>query len=525
MQGRAQSDSAGWFVFRPNEDFASSTIDASAWLDAPAGKHGFVQQKGNKLVFEDGQHVQFWGVNIANGWPFAEADEARRWARYLAKYGVNCVRFHKFTQPGLTGEVSTQLDPGRLDKMDFFSQQLRERGIYYGWSPIYGHKPRPGDRSRLLAYEEVVNAGSGHLKGSTIGLVNFAPDLQALSIELVVNLLNHRNPYTGLRYADDPALSFVELQNEDNIYFATTLNWVQACPTYKKLFCEQFSDWLSKQYGSEEKLRAAWGAEAFDAFPKYQTGESLAKRNILPMAHHGYLSRKTMSNPTLRVRLLDTARFLYETQADFYARYTAAVRATGYRGPIVASCWQAGDYVAHYYNLLNDYEIGLIDRHNYAGGGEGGHALKLGRVETTSMLRQPGSGLLGTGLQAVADRPFVLSEWMDMVPNEWTAESAPLIAVYGMGLQNWAGSYAYGSNEAGLVPTLEAPRHGVYNVDSPLHIGLYPALARMVYRQDVRPGAVVAQRTVHVPSLATGELGFNEEVSQQQDVKQLSGAG
>ncbi len=90
----------------------------------------------------------------------------------------------------------------------------------------------------MLAYDEVRNAGSSFLKGSTIGLVNFAPDLQDLSIELTVNLLNHVNPYTGKKYADEPALAYIELQNEDDIFFPTTEKWVEQCPTYKKLFCK-----------------------------------------------------------------------------------------------------------------------------------------------------------------------------------------------------------------------------------------------------------------------------------------------
>jgi hypothetical protein len=38
--------------------------------------------------------------------------------------------------------------------------------------------------------------------------------VQNLMIDMVVNLLKHRNPYTGLTYADESALCFIELQNE-----------------------------------------------------------------------------------------------------------------------------------------------------------------------------------------------------------------------------------------------------------------------------------------------------------------------
>ncbi len=58
--------------------------------------------------------------------------------------------------------------------------------------------------------------------GSLFGSVNFAEGVQDLMIEMVVNLLQHKNPHTGRTYAEDPALAFIELQNEDDIFFYTT---------------------------------------------------------------------------------------------------------------------------------------------------------------------------------------------------------------------------------------------------------------------------------------------------------------
>ena len=51
---------------------------------------------------------------------------------------------------------------------------------------------------------------------------------------------------------------------------------------------------------------------------------------------------------------------------------TTPIRGTGYEGEIVASNWQAGRALSHYYNLHSDYRVGVIDRHNYFGGGGGG---------------------------------------------------------------------------------------------------------------------------------------------------------
>ncbi len=58
-------------------------------------------------------------------------------------------------------------------------------------------------------------------------------------IEMVVNLLKHKNPYTGRTYADEPALCFIELQNEDDIFFYTSPGAFNACPTCKKHFLER----------------------------------------------------------------------------------------------------------------------------------------------------------------------------------------------------------------------------------------------------------------------------------------------
>jgi hypothetical protein len=358
--------------------------------------------------------------------------------------------------------------------------------------------------------------GGGHLAGSTYNLVYFAPDLQDLSIELTVNMLNHVNPYTGLRYADDPALNFVELNNEDNLFWASAHNRILAAPTYKKFLMQMFSRWLVEKYGSHEGLLASWGQAAMDAFPDASTGEHLDKENIYPIAHHYFLSTEYIENhPEMRRRIWDSARFLYEVQVDFYDRFVKAVRETGYKGPIVTSCWQAGDNIAHYYNLHSDYLFGFIDRHNYFGGASAGNR---------AMVDLPGTGLLSSGLQQVANRPFAFSEWMSIMPNPWLAESVPLIAIYGLGLQGWDASFAYASNQPSLTNSLHAPRHGVYNADSPLHMGLYPAMTRLVYRGDVQQADVLTRRNIYIPGLIDGKIGFTEQVAQDHDIKEFEGS-
>jgi len=519
-------DQTEWFTFNPADDFSPSVIDCYDWLDAPAGKHGIVKMDGHKFVFADGTPVKFWGVNICSNEPYTDSTRAKAWTIYLAKYGVNSVRFHKFTANALKGDNSTVISPEKFAAFDFFNQSLRNQGIYYGWSPIYGHKPKAGDKSKLLAYDEIAKADMGnHLSFSTIGLVNFAEDLQDLHIELIVNMLNHKNERTGLRYADDPALIFVELQNEDNIWFATCDQMLDKCPTYKQLLTKKFTKWLRDKYGNQGNLAKAWGADAFVWGREVRkTNWNLDSNNICPVANHGiydYEYKKALeAGKPVPKFLSDMALFLFDEQSKFYDRFVAAIRKTGYKGPVVGSCWQAGSGLTHYYNLYADYKAGIIDRHNYSGGGTG-HSFKTGNVENTPMISHPGSELLSTGFQAVADRPFAISEWMNLIANEWVAEGVPLIAAYGMGLQGWASSFAFASNDTKLSPTLQSVQHGVYNVDAITHIGLYPAISRMIYRGDVTEGKLIANRTVYVTGMADGKLGINEKIVQDGDKKQI----
>lgn len=511
-----------WFPLKINESPEKVEFDMTHWLHKPAGKHGSVLIDGDRFVFEDGTPIKFWGTNIASEKPFMPAAEAEAWSEWLARYGFNAVRFHKFTWRATDGIQSTVVTDDKWKNFDYLCYQLREKGIYYGWSHIYGHKVMPGDSSRLLAYSEVAGTKFpwSHLNGTTASLVNFADDLQELNIELTVNMLNHVNPHTGLRYADDPALNFVEFQNEDNIFWSAIERSLEQAPTYRKLLCEKFSQWLEAKYGTQESLLKAWNNEGLPE------GENLNLKNIYPQPNHGLFGweyeQAVKENRPVKQNVLDKAAFLYEEQMKFYKKFEKAVRATGYKGPLVGSCWQAGTGLAHLLNLHTDYEIGIIDRHNYFGGGQG-HSLRPGPFSNESMLKLIGSGLFGSGLQQVSNRPFAFSEWMSLIPNEWTAESAPIIAIYGMGLQGWDASYVFATDYRQFTPTIQTPGGGIYNATTPTQLALYPALAAAIFRNDIYEGSTVVDRRVNIGKLLEGDITFREKVEQDHDRKVLKG--
>ena len=400
------------------------------------------------------------------------------------------------------------MDRAGLDRLDYFVSKLKENGVYFGWSHTYGFHVVPGDKKRLLAYDEIAT----NLKGNTYAFINFAEDVQDLMIDMVVNLLKHKNPYTGKTYAEEPALCFLELQNEDDIFFYTSEKAFNSCPTYKKHFQARFAAWLKERYGSQEKLAAAWEGTL-------QKGETLADANIMPQLNPWFFGDDHLPGEKggARRRLLDTAAYLHEIQDRFYGRFVKAIRAAGYKGPLCGSPWQAPSMVPHYYNLYSDYKVGYIDRHNYFEG--------KGPEMFASMLTRPGSGYFGSGLQQVIDRPFALSEWIHVYPNVYAAEGPAILAAYGMGLQGWDASYEFQSQAVrrmfgdigGNFPW------GVWEADVPTSLGQYPILARMIHRGDVKEGDIIAVRRVCPADLAEGRFNFSDKVEQKGDVKTFGG--
>jgi len=501
-----------WFSFTPSDDLGPSVIGMEDWLEKPAGKRGFVRGEGDRFQFADGTPVKFWGVNLSYSAGCApDKKDAEFTAARYAKYGINAVRLHKFSYPtdqmGIADRNdSTHMTPDGLERLDYFSAKLRQRGIYYAWSHTFGFQVTPGQRARLLAYDEIEK----NLKGNTYGLINLAEDVQDLMIEMVVGLLRHLNPHTGLNYANDPALAYIELQNEDDIFFFTNENAFKACPTYTKHFVARFGDWLRAKYGSEENLRKAWG----DAL---RPGESLAAKNLVPQTNPWFFGEDNLPKQTVgaRKRLLDTAQHFHELQNKFYSRFAKAIRDAGYKGALCGSPWQAPAQLPHYLNLRSDALVGFIDRHNYFGGGL-----------FDTMLSKPGSGYFSSGLQQVTDRPFGLSEWIHVYPSLYSAEGPAIIAAYGLGLQGWDASFEFQSqvHHHTFNDRVGWPPWGVWEGDVPTQLGQYPALARMIYRGDVKEGEVISIRRVSREDLATGKFNFSDKMQQQGDIKSFGGS-
>jgi hypothetical protein len=525
QQGASVSGTEGWYAFTPTNSTEPSAIGMEDWADRPAGGRGRITRAGDRLVY-GGKPLKLWGLNLCYGDCAPEKALADRRAAFYAKYGINAVRLHKFADgPGWAGiqspDSAVEFDAAALDRMDYQVAQFKKAGIFVLLSAHFGTlKLGPADKKYVPFVEELGRFGGGDRNRieTPHSAIPYSPELQDVQIRQIVNLLKHKNPYTGLTYAEDPAVSFVEAANEQSILFYTSLNPLKQSVTIRRQAGEQFSDWLKAKYGTQEKLAAAWGGRAFDSFEGEgfaKVGESLEKRNILPVGNPWFWDPDQIhgSQAWRARRLLDTMQFLYEIQSRFYERYTVAVRAAGYQGEVLGSNWQAGRAYSHYLNLHSNWRAGTIDRHNYFGGSTSPDK----PFDNASMLRAAGTATLSTGFQQAADRPFMLSEWIHVFPNEWGVEGPALLGAYGFGLQGWDASFLFQNRDDGRF----SARIGrdTWDATAPQVLGIFPAVARQVRRGDVKESTLLAPLNVHVPSLAEGKIGFKDETAQAYDLK------
>ena len=110
-------------------------------------------------------------------------------------------------------------------------------------------------------------------------------------------LLGHKNPYTGLTYADDPVIAIVEINNESSLHSTDPMRlpaW------YRKRIQAKFNAWLREKYGTSEALNAAWSGKAVPLSDK----ELIVRKQVSQTDR--YLSIRAESPNDLTVTLKET---------------------------------------------------------------------------------------------------------------------------------------------------------------------------------------------------------------------------
>jgi hypothetical protein len=122
------------------------------------------------------------------------------------KYGVNIVRFHKWTGHNGWDGVMRADDPMEFDEkrtrlFDNIHAEFKKRGIYVGWSTIFTIKADDTLAKYIPNFPEIKagisKRGAGMFSDSLYPLQTVATDIQDYFIALTVKWLNRKNTVTG----------------------------------------------------------------------------------------------------------------------------------------------------------------------------------------------------------------------------------------------------------------------------------------------------------------------------------------
>jgi hypothetical protein len=463
---------AGTWPFLPERDTfsPSAKFDLRGLNEKLAGENGFVRlsRDGESFVLGDGSPVRFWAVNTYVQRD-RSADDLAHHARFLAKRGVNMVRFHGELESKDKAARLTDVDQKTIDQAWRLVAAMKKEGIYTTISPYWAASLKHVPASwGIEGWPEGQDAQA---------LLFFNPQLQKGYKTWLKALLTPPNPYTGIPLAQDPALAIIQLQNEDSMLFWT----MQSVKGQQRQFLgELFGKWLTRKYGSLDRALAAWNG---DAMP-----EDDVSRGILGL----YLVWEWTQprNGGRKRRLDDQLQFYAETMHSFNQDMARYLREDlGCKQLVNAGNWKTADTTR-----LNDVERWtytsneVLAVNNYYSpvhiGPDRGWRIDRGdQFLDTSVLVNPRAFPLN--LKLPSGHPMMITESHWVPPLGYQSEGPFLVAAYqsltGMDVFYW---FCTGETEWSTTDRAEwdAASRQKWSIATPMILGQFPASA-LIYRK------------------------------------------
>jgi hypothetical protein len=477
----------GWFAPEPKYDDGMTPApweDAFTFFRPPAGSLGWLVARGDNLEFEKapGQPVRFKG--LATHAFTCPPEKAAAYANIMRKFGFNEVRFHSLCEgllkkegglsvsgPSGTTSVYTlpELDMDRMRTFDKYFAELKKAGIYVRmsgnyatyWSPFTGVRdPEKIPRLDNTAY--------------------FIDEKhQELYLKSLALFLDHTNPYTGLRYADDPAFNMYMVVNESSLYWSEPAVLPEY---YRAKLQEKFNAWLKEKYGDDAALREAWQAPGQE--PPLDAAESLADGSVVVMGSWALAGVAEKG----RKRATDELKFYYKLETDWFGKVARAIRETGSKMLVQSTSWN-GPAALQEMQTASQATLDFTGKHVYwLGGGIGLRGAGF-RMANEPVERHPNDHLLLLCYQHVADKPFNITEWNFCYPNDYTTEAAVFMAAYGA-LQNVQANHRFDAD----VPEFAAMKENSFSMfASPAGMAVEPLAYFLYVRGDLRPAPIIRQ--------------------------------
>lgn len=427
-----------WRELRFTRDVESgSALDFSFRLDAPAGKYGFVRAVGDHFEFEHRRGaIRFYGANLCNTANYMSHAEADELAERLSRIGYNAIRLHHYDIGLIAPQAKDSLtfDPEQLDRLDYLFAALKKRGIYLTLDLFSYRARKPGEFASLPNLRT--------LRDYKLAAM-LSPEVNANLKTFARRFLTRVNPYTGLRYADDPAIVGICGINENMIF-----------SLYDKLAAPAAVLCCDRLFAEECRER----------------GITVTPEN----------------------RPAELRRFLHRRYQAYWSDMVKFLRGLGVRAPLTELNHRQPPLAADLREAFDYVDNHIYWEHpRYLGVRRGKPPIQ---IRNTSVLAADLWPVRMLAPSRLLNKPFTVSEFDFCYPNEFRAEGAVLFAAFAA-FQNWSGLYRfeYSGNYKSLTGT---PYMTYFTVGTdPIRL-LSERIGTLFFtRGDIAPG----RRVVPVP--------------------------
>ncbi|MEI6519789.1 MAG: hypothetical protein WCO98_07080 [bacterium] len=406
-----------------------SIVDLSpilAW-HYPSGKYGRVIAGDNgHFVFEKMPKApqRFYGCNLCFTGQYIPHDQADLLAERLVRSGYNTIRIHHYESELIDRAAANSytLRQDSLDQLDYLISAFKKRGIYITTDLFV---------SRPVAAKEIWEGAAGD-----VGMDNFKMAILVNDkaynnyCKFALELMNHKNPYTETRLAEDPTLAWINLINEGNAG-----NFLGRCSdNVNKDWQAAWNKWLLKNYPNRVDLVTAMGTLPDD--------QDAAKGNIPLVTRFDDTPKGILSS-----------RFCADTEKAFTVKMRDFMKAIGCKAMITnLNSWTNP---AQMQDVRRDYDY--VDDHFYVDHPEFiEKPWQLpSRCSNSSPVAAGAPGGRYCSFHRLADKPFTISEYNYAAPSRFRGVGGMLTSAMAA-TQDWSAlwRFAYSHTRNNIVNQL-----------------------------------------------------------------------
>jgi len=383
---------ADWCVFPFSNDIKEGSIlDFSKMVsaDAPAGRHGFAKvDKNGHFAFENrpGESVRFVGGNLCFDANFLSKEQCKRVVQDFVRRGWNTVRFHhidvtitKDEWNNLWGRTTyPEISPARLDQLDYLLAEFKKAGVYATFD-LYAM----GGLGSCEGFDKPLNSNT------VKAIVPLHKPAEDQWFRRAMEIFDHVNPYTGMKWKDDPAVLFVTLMNEDSIASV----WWGAADMYVK----KYNEWAKGK-----------------GYPQYDKKDIGKKKEF--------------------------AEFLYEVKAGANRRMAKRLRDAGVKTLVSGGNWWDNTAQAYEREALE-----MVDNHGYGDHPQPSYQKLPFHVNQSSDIKSGNPTYNEPMMKAptrILGKPFTITEYNYCPPNKFRGDGGLMMGAYAS-LQDWDALYRF----------------------------------------------------------------------------------